>query len=107
MKFKFFSCLSKKKLTPIPQKIQIILQNEKKVNDNKIFAYIHKINIVELPSEITLLTNIRIETIKNPDVEIHIHDYDTRYSLLLKINQIQSIFNYNDEITIKYFLYNI
>ena len=95
-KYNFFYCTNKKKIKPKENTIQIILSNDRKISENNILGSVHKTKIDELKNEISLLTNIKFEIIRNSNIEIHIHDYDTKYSLLLKINQVQLLlFNFN------------
>jgi len=101
-KYNFFYCTNKKKIKPKENTIQIILSNDRKISENNILGSVHKTKIDELKNEISLLTNIKFEIIRNSNIEIHIHDYDTKYSLLLKINQVQLLlFNFNLEYNVK------
>lgn len=99
-------CLNRTKVVCQPNTIQIILKDENKLF-NKLFERIHKANICQINNETNFLTNIRVELIKNPLINICIHDYDTKYSLILKIKQILSTFNYDDgsKVKIKYHIY--
>ena len=101
----FFHCLNRNKVVCHPNTVQILLQKDRRVFD-KVFDHVHKVNVLDLQNETMLITNVKVEVIKNPNIEIHIHDYDRIFSTILKINAVTTSFNFGNNTTkIKYFLY--